>query len=134
LGPILLMTDSAPNLKKCVQRLYKLNLYGRWLFVICSWLILGSWSVWGLREDIPLWFDYFTVTAVRYTFHFNPLSTLGLSFCVGITAAVLVWQSHNILRGGIAPEERKRLEKQVHKILVTGPKHPLWQWVCSPKK
>jgi hypothetical protein len=127
------MTNLKPNFNNCIERLFLLHLYGRWVFVVLSWLVLGSWGVWGLRYDISLWRDYFTWTAVRYAFHFNPLSTLLLSFCVAITAAVLVWQSHNILKGGIAPAEKKRLEKQVKKILATGPKHPLWQWVCSPK-
>jgi hypothetical protein len=127
------MNYSDPDFESYVQKLYNLNLYGRWLFVILSWLILGTWGVWGLRQDIPLWFDYFTWTAVRYTFYFNPISTLCLSFCIAITCSVLVWQSNNILHGGIAPAERRRLEKTVVKILAKGPKHPLWRWVRSEK-
>jgi hypothetical protein len=128
------MTYLDPQFKNYVQRLYQLNLYGRWLFVILSWLILGSWGIWGLRNDFPIWREYFTWTAVRYAFLFNPVSTLCLSFCVAITCSVLVWQSNNILHGGIAPAEKKRLEKHVTKILAKGPKHLLWQWVYRRQK
>lgn len=123
-----------PYLKKYVEKLYTLNLYGRWFFVILSWIILGSWGIWGLREYIPILQDYFTWTALRYAFHYNPVSTLCLSFCVGVTAAVLVWQSRNILAGGLALEEKRRLEKQAQAILKKGPSHPLWKWVCQPSK
>lgn len=128
------MTHHDPNFQRAVERLYILSLYGRWLFVILSWLTLGTWGVWGLRHDIPLWRDYFTWTAVRYAFHFNPVSTLCLSFCVAVTGSVLVWQSQNILHGGIAPREKKRLERRVSRIFTSGPKHPLWSWVCASRR
>lgn len=117
------------ELKVLVSKLYRLNLYGRWLFVAGSWLILGSLGIWGLREEFGLWSEYFTWTAVRYSFQFQRLSTLSLAFCVGVTAAVLVWQSNNILHGGLAPAEKRRLYRQAQIILATGPKHPLWKWL-----
>lgn len=128
------MNPLDPRLQKGVDRLYTLNLYGRWIFVVSSWLILAPLAIWGLRHDIPLWFDYFTWAAVRYAFYYNHISTLCLSFCVAVTGAVLVWQSQNLLAGGIAPRERKKLERQASRILHTGPKHPLWKWVFPSQK
>ncbi|BAZ28913.1 hypothetical protein NIES4074_13490 [Cylindrospermum sp. NIES-4074] len=113
-----------------VQRLHQLTIYGRWLFVICLWLIIAPICLWDLRTEIALWQQYFTWVAVRYGLFFHPLSTLGLAFCIAMTAAVLTWQSRNILWGLPKPEQQ-RLEKQVYRIRLQGPTHPLWKWVCN---
>ncbi|MCW5315180.1 hypothetical protein GTQ43_15590 [Nostoc sp. KVJ3] len=112
-----------------VQRLHRLTVYGRWLFVGCLWLTIAPVSLWGLRPEISLWEQYFTWVAVRYGLFYHPLSTFGLAFCIGMTTAVLVWQSRNILFG-IPQPEKQRLEKQVYRIRQQGPSHPLWKWVC----
>lgn len=119
-----------PNFDKQVQRLHQLTVYGRWGFVILSWGSLGSFGIWGLREEIKLWQQYLTWTAVRYGLAYNILPSVCLFFCIGITAAVLVWQSRNILYG-IPAHERQRLEKQVQKIKAMGTRHPLWKWVMN---
>ena len=113
-----------------VQRLHKLTVYGRWLFVGCLWLTIAPVSLWNLRAEISLWEQYFTWVAVRYGLFYHPLSTFGLAFCIGMTAAVLVWQSRNILLG-LPQQEKQRLEKQVYRIRQQGPTHPLWKWVCD---
>ncbi|MEH2350304.1 MAG: hypothetical protein V7K55_20350 [Nostoc sp.] len=112
-----------------VQRLHKLTIYGRWLFVACLWLTIAPISLWGLHTEIALWQQYFTWVAVRYGLFYHPLSTFGLAFCIGMTASVLVWQSRNILFG-LPQAEKQRLEKQVYRIRQQGPTHPLWKWVC----
>lgn len=112
-----------------VQRLHKLTIYGRWLFVACLWLTIAPVSLWGLRTEMALWQQYFTWVAVRYGLFYHPLSTFGLAFCIGMTASVLVWQSRNILFG-LPQAEKQRLEKQVYRIRQQGPTHPLWKWVC----
>ena len=118
------------NFQQKVNRLYELSLYGRWLFVIASWLTLGLYAIWNLREEIALCLDYFTWTAVYYGLHFNVLPTLCLAFCIGTTLSVLLWQSRNIIWG--LPEiERRKLERKVEKILNKGTKHPLWKWINS---
>lgn len=122
------MTNPDPSLKRQVQRLHKLSVYGRWVFVVACWLSLGSLGIWGLRGEISLWQEHFTWAAVRYGLVYNRLPTFCLVFCVAITVAVLVWQSQTILRG-ISTREKQRLEKQVKKIRASGPTHPLWKWI-----
>ncbi|MUH01430.1 hypothetical protein F7734_57860 [Scytonema sp. UIC 10036] len=113
-----------------VLRLHQLQVGARWLFVSFLWLTLAPVCLWNLREEIVLWRQYFTWVAVRYGLYYHPLSTLGLSFCIGMTLAVLIWQSRNILFG-IPEDEKQRLEKQVFQIRQQGPSHPLWKWVCG---
>ncbi|MDX2097163.1 MAG: hypothetical protein SFW36_05250 [Leptolyngbyaceae cyanobacterium bins.59] len=113
-----------------VQRMQEVLVYFRWLTVLGLWLTIGTVSLWGLRSEIALWVDYFTWVAVRYALAYNPWQTLGLSLCIGMTAAVLVWQSRNILFG-LPQEERKRLEQQVYQIRKQGPSHPLWKRVIG---
>ncbi|CEJ42164.1 hypothetical protein [Umezakia ovalisporum] len=111
-----------------VHRLHQLTVYGRWLFVGCLWLTIAPLSLWNLRLEFVLLQQYFTWVAVRYGLLYNPLSTLGLSVCIGTTLSTLVWQSRNILLG-IPQREKKRLEKQVFKIRQQGETHPLWRWI-----
>lgn len=117
-----------PGFKQKVNKLYKLSMYGRWLFVIASWLTLGVYAVWSLREEIAISLDYFTWASVYYGLHFNFVPTLCLAFCIGSTVSVLLWQSRNVIWG--LPEiEQRKLERQVEKIMARGSKHPLWKWI-----
>lgn len=111
-----------------VERLHELTVWGRWLFVGCSWLLIGSVSLWGLRSVIHLWLEYPTWSVVRYGLAFHRLPTLGLSFCIGMTLAVLVWQSRNILFGR-PKRHQQQLEHRVLKIRQQGSSHPLWRWI-----
>jgi hypothetical protein len=122
--------NTDPSFTQQVQRLHQLTVYGRWLFVGCLWLTVAPFCLWNLRAEIALWQQYFTWVAVRYGLFYHPLSTLGLAFCVGMTVAVLVWQSRNILVGLPQPE-KERLEKQVCRIRQQGVTHPLWKWICQ---
>ena len=124
------MSKFKSDFQQKVAKLYQLSIYGRWLFVLASWLTLGTYAVWNLREEIALVFDYFTWAAVYYGLHFNFVPTICLAFCIGVTVSVLVWQSRNLI-WGLPASERRKLEKQVEKILITGPKHPLWKWINS---
>ena len=123
-------TQTEPGFYQEVQKLHQLTVYGRWLFVCLLWVSIGSLSLWSLRSDIALLWQYFTWATVRYGLYYNPLPTFGLAFCIGMTVAVLVWQSRNILLGLSRPEQR-RLEQQVCRIRQQGPSHPLWKWVCQ---
>ncbi|MBF2018988.1 MAG: hypothetical protein IGR93_02455 [Hydrococcus sp. C42_A2020_068] len=122
------MANLDPNLKRQVQRLYQLTVCARWLFVVGCWMTLGSFGIWGLREEIPLWQEHFTWVAVRYAIAFNRIPALCLAFCIGVTAAVLVWQSNHRF-GGLSVQEKRRLEKEVRKIHAIGSRHPLWKWI-----
>jgi hypothetical protein len=119
-----------PTLKAQVQRLHQLTVYGRWLLVGFLWITLAPLSFWYWRYELSLMRSHFTWAALRYGFIFNPLPALGLTMCISITVAVLVWQSRNILLG-IPRQEQKRLEQQVNRICQQGPSHPLWKWVCK---
>jgi hypothetical protein len=119
-----------PELNQQVERLHRLSVYGRWLFVICCWLSLGLLGIWGLREEIQLWREHFTWAAVRYGLAYNRLSAISVAFCVGMTAAVLVWQSRNILQG-LSEQEQYRLVQKVEEIRSVGSRHPLWKWVIK---
>ncbi|WP_229639896.1 hypothetical protein [Waterburya agarophytonicola] len=113
-----------------VHRLHQLSIYLRWLVVLSSWLTLGIYAIWNLREEIALCLDYFTWAAVYYGLHFNFLPTLCLAFCIGMTVSVLLWQSRNAI-WGLPEVEKRKLEKQVQKINARGKKHPLWKWINS---
>jgi hypothetical protein len=112
-----------------VQRLHELTVYGRWFVVAFLWVTIGFLSLWGLRDEIALWLENFTWAAVRYGLIYHRLPAIGLGLCIGMTLAVLVWQSRNILLG-LPRKERQRLEQQIHRIRQQGPSHPLWRLVC----
>jgi hypothetical protein len=118
----------SPSQRRKIQRLHELRVYFRWLSVLLCWCSLAPIALWSLREEIALIADYFTWSALRYTLIFNPLETLFLSICIGMTAGVLVWQSRNIL-WGLPPGYQQRLQQQVRKIEARGRTHPLWHWI-----
>jgi hypothetical protein len=113
-----------------VQRLHRLTVYSRWLFVAVCWLAIAPLSLWALRDDIALLRQHFTWTALRYGLAYHLNAALGLAFCIAVTGAVLVWQSRNILRG-LPTREKQRLEKRLREIHAAGPRHPLWRWVMG---
>ncbi|MBD2054860.1 hypothetical protein H6F88_02265 [Oculatella sp. FACHB-28] len=121
-----------PAFRRELERLHRLTVYGRWGTVCLLWLLLAPLSLWSLRSEFVLWMDYFTWTAVRYTIAYNPIQAFFLSLCIGITVAVLLWQSRNIL-WGISDRQTKRLEKQLLQIRQQGPSHPLWRWVTNER-
>jgi hypothetical protein len=121
--------NNDPSFAQQVQKLHQIQVYARWLVVSILWLTVGSACLWNLRAEIALWRQYFTWVAVRYGLFYHPLATLGLSFCIGMTTAVLIWQSRNIIFG-LPRQEKQRLEKQVFRIRQQGSSHPLWKWVC----
>jgi hypothetical protein len=114
-----------------VERLYRLTVWMRWLVVMMLWLTVGAASLWALRDSIALLRDYFTWAAVRYSVIFQRVPAIGLAFCIGMTTAVLSWQSRNLLFG-LPLQERQHLERQVQRIRQQGSSHPLWHWVCKP--
>ena len=121
---------SDPAFGQQVQRLYRLTVYSRWLFIVFVWLTIVPASLWDLRMEIVLWQEYFTFAAVRYGLVSHPFATLGLAFSIGIILAVLIWQSRNILFG-LSTEEKKQLEDRVWNIRKQGSNHPLWKWICD---
>jgi hypothetical protein len=125
--------DLAPQMRIEMLRLYRLMLYGRWMVVLGVWLTVGMFSLWGLRSSIALALDYFTWAAVRYAIVYHRLPALGLAFCLGLTAAVLTWQSRNLLFG-LPQREKQHLHQTVLRIHHQGQTHPLWRWVRCEKE
>ncbi|BAZ87520.1 hypothetical protein [Dolichospermum compactum] len=119
-----------PTVAQQLQKLHRLTVCGRWLFAGSLWLIIAPLCLWNLRTEIYLLREYFTWVGLRYTLIFHPLSTLGLSLCIGMTASVLVWQSRNII-WGLPLQEQENLKKQLYRIRQQGSSHPLWKWVCQ---
>jgi hypothetical protein len=119
-----------PAFAQQLQKLYRLRVYGRWLFAACLWLTIAPFCLWTLRTEISWLREYFTWVGLRYTLIFHPLSTLGLSLCIGMTTSVLVWQSRNII-WGLPLQEQENLKKQLYRIRQQGSSHPLWKWVCQ---
>ncbi|MDR9402785.1 MAG: hypothetical protein RI580_05035 [Halothece sp. Uz-M2-17] len=125
---VLVIDDS--ELEMQMQRLHRLMVLSRWALVVVSWVITLPIVFWQLQEEIALIQSHFTLAAVRYAFIFNPYCAIALSWCLGITTAVLLWQSSNILFG-FSPRYRQELEKQVRRIRRRGKSHFLWRWVIS---
>ena len=121
------------NENRDIDRLHRLTVIGRWLFVLLLWSTIGAWSLWSLREDIVRLLDYFTWVSVFYSFVYNRLAAMGLGLCVGMTLATMIWQSRNIL-WGLPAEERSQLERLADRIRARGPKHPLWRFLEGDRR
>lgn len=113
-----------------MQRLHQLRVISRWGVVILSWLVTLPLLLERLQEEITLMQSHFTLASIRYALIFNLDCAIALGWCVGITTAVLLWQSGNILFG-FSLQYRQQLEKQVRRIRRQGKSHPLWRWVIS---
>lgn len=120
----------APELKRQLQRLHELNVWGRWLTIGACWLVVLPPALWHLRAELALWRAHFTFAALRYAIEYNLPWALALGTCVGLTLGTLMWQSSNILYG-LPPAYRQRLKKRVARIRATGRRHPLWRWVIK---
>ncbi len=116
-----------------IQRLHQLILWGRWTVALSLWLTVAPLCLWNLRTEIRLWLDHFTWTAVRYGLVHHHWSTFGLSLCIGLTTAILVWQSRNILMG-FPPQYQQWLAQRVAQIQQQGSSHPLWKWVIEKRQ
>jgi hypothetical protein len=119
-----------PLFKARIERLYRLNVYGRWTVIGLLWATVGAYSLYELRYPIELIREDFTWAAVKYGLIFQPISAIGLALCVGMMVGTLVWQSRNAI-WGLPKHERERLAKQVCQICKQGSSHPLWKWVVK---
>jgi len=111
-----------------MQRLHQLTVLSRWILIVLSWVITLPLVFWQLQEEMALLRSHFTLAAVRYALIFNRGCAIALGWCIGLTTAVLLWQSSNILFG-FSRRYRRQLERQVRRIRKQGKSHPLWRWV-----
>lgn len=112
-----------------IQKLYQLNLYSRWIFVLLSWLFILPWAIWQFRETISLCQDYCTWATIRLGMEFNFLATVGISFCIGFTTSVLIWQSMHIIEGDLSQRQKYYLAQKIRKIRQQGQNHCLYRWI-----
>ncbi len=117
-------------MNKQIEKLHRLQMQGRWLFVLFCWLTFAPLGLWGLRTEISLILDHFTWIAVIYSISYNFLASLSFTFPLAITAAVLV-RFIKYKLNGISARERLQLEKRVEKIKNYGPTHPLWKLILK---
>ncbi|MBL1209666.1 hypothetical protein [Geminocystis sp. GBBB08] len=110
-----------------IDRLHQLTVYGRWLLVVMSWILILPWALWELRETISLCQEYCTWSAIRAGMEFNPWGALGLVFCFAFATSVLVWQSSYILRGGLSDKQKYYLTEKVKKIRLQNKKNWLYR-------
>jgi hypothetical protein len=115
-----------------IERLLQVQTQQRWLFNAFIWLTVGTAALWHLHEDIALWLEFFTWSAVRISLQNNRLAFLGLGLCVSLSLSTLIWQSWHIL-WGIGKTEDRQLRLQVAEILAAGEEHPLWRWVVAER-
>jgi hypothetical protein len=125
-----MLDDETKKMESQIGRLIEVQTRMRWTFVLFLWLTLGSFCIWWLRDDIALWMEFFTWSAVRVSLQHNRLVFLGLGLCVAMTLSTLIWQSWHIL-WGIRLSEYRSLARQVAEIQQAGSQHPLWKWVCK---
>ncbi len=113
-----------------VERLRRVEMGLRWGVVLCLWATVGSFSLWQLRADLLLWYEFFTWAAVRSSLQNNRWAFLGLGLCVGVTLSTLIRQSLFILFG-LSRAEKRALLLRVRRIRRRGACHPLWRWVVA---
>lgn len=75
--------------------------------------------------------QHFTWSAVRYAIAYNRPAALGLGLCWGLSVALLVAESRQLV-WGLSTLERQRLEQQLAEIHRQGPRHRLWRRVYRP--
>ncbi len=126
------MTPPEPNWKLALEKIHLLTVYIRWILVLLSWLTLGAYGLWSLREEYGLWQEYFTWTAVRYALVFHPSAALSLALCLSLTAVALVYTSLYLLFG-ISESQKQQHLKQAQKIYFKGSSHPVYSWLYGSK-
>ncbi len=101
-----------------------------WWVCFGLWLSVGLLSLWWVRSDLQELRQYFTWTAVRFMLIYNRLAAMGLGLCFGLTLALLLSESRQIL-WGISEGEYARLLSNLEKIHAQGPSHPQWKIIRS---
>ncbi len=119
-----------PVFKNQIERLYRLNIYGKWLVIGLLWATVGAYSLLQFSYSISLIQEEFTWAAVKYGLIFQPIPAMGLALCVGMMMGTLLWQSRNAI-WGLPKHERDRLARQVCQIRKQGSSHPLAKWVVK---
>lgn len=124
------MKNDPLKLEPKIQKIYRINLYLKWITVLIFWLSFGLFGMWELREEIALWQQYFTWSALRYALVYHRLAAIALSICIGLTVGLLITQSRDLL-WGISDQEKYRLQQEIDKICAKGKSHPFYKFLCK---
>lgn len=126
--------DRSVKDSKAVERAQELEALRRammrtwWQTCLVLWLTIGLVSLWWVRGDLIEIGQYFTWAAVRSIFLYSRLAGMGIALCIGVTFALLVSESRQIL-WGMSVEERSRLSAQLDRIHEQGTSHPQWHLI-----
>ncbi len=123
--------DRQTETEKDIEKLYQLKIYGRWIVVITSWILILPWALWQFRETIFLCQERCTWATIRVGIEFTPLASLAIAFCFGFATSVLVWQSVHILNGGLSEREKYYLRQEVLKIRQKGESHWFYRYLVD---
>ncbi len=99
-----------------------------WRISLLLWLTVGLGCLWWVRGDLIEISEYFTWAAVRAIFLYNRPAGMGIALCIGVTFALLVSESRQIL-WGMSADERSRLSAQLDRIHAQGSSHPQWNLI-----
>ncbi|MEO1620044.1 MAG: hypothetical protein AAFU53_03315 [Cyanobacteria bacterium J06632_3] len=117
-----------PTTSKELEALRQAMMRSWWLICLGIWLTVGLGCLWWIRRDIVEISEYFTWAAVRSIFLYQRPAGMGLAFCIGLTFALLLSESRQIL-WGISKDEQARLMVNLEKIHAQGPSHPQWELI-----
>lgn len=104
-----------------------------WWVCLAMWLTIGLLSLWWIRAEIQTLRQHFTWTAVRFIVIYHRPAAMGLGLCCGLTLALLLSESRQIL-WGISQGERARLLSSLEKIHAQGPSHPQWKVIRADRQ
>ncbi len=99
-----------------------------WRISLFLWLTVGLGCLWWVRGDLIEISEYFTWAAVRAIFLYNRPAGMGIALCIGVTFALLMSESRQIL-WGMSADERSRLSAQLDRIHAQGSSHPQWNLI-----
>ncbi len=104
-----------------------------WRTCLALWLTIGLGCLWWVRRDLIEISEYFTWAAVQSIFLYNRLAGMGIALCIGVTFALLVSESRQIL-WGMSVDERSRLSAQLDRIHEQGSSHPQWNVIRQARE
>ncbi|MEL6352904.1 MAG: hypothetical protein AAFR58_14195 [Cyanobacteria bacterium J06627_28] len=125
---MLVREELTPEQAKEIEALRQAMMRTWWWISLGLWMTVGAASLWWVRSDLQEINEYFTWAAVRYMLYYEKVAAMGLGLCIGLSFALLLSESRQIL-WGISAGEEARLLRTLHKIHAQGPSHPQWKIV-----
>ena len=120
--------STLPRRMQELEALRQAMMQNWWRICLGLWLTIGLSCLWWVRGDLIEISEYFTWAAVRSIFLYNRPAGMGIALCIGVTFALLVSESRQIL-WGMSADERSRLSAQLDRIHQQGESHPQWHLI-----